>query len=321
MPNLSNLSVAEIHRQYSRLEQPISKGWVAALQADERLGVQRIYQRARQQLEKQAQERTRIESMLEIEQLLWQSGCRQVAGVDEVGMGPLAGPVVAAAVTFPPRIFIPGIDDSKRLPSVKREALARIVQKQALGIGLGVAEVSEIDQINVYYAGLLAMRRAVENLPFRPDHILLDAKSLPQLSIPQQSITKGDQRSFSIAAASIVAKTWRDQLMAKLHARFPHYGFNRHKGYCTREHQKALRKHGPCVVHRKSFSVIRELCGEYSTIFYQLRGEVCALSNAADLHALEEQLESLHVQLPQAEKRKIRLLLARRRHQLQLLSD
>ena len=259
--------------------------------------------------------------MLEIEQLLWQSGYQQVAGVDEVGMGSLAGPVVAAAVTFPPGVFISGIDDSKRIPPVKREALARIVRKQALGVGLGVAEVSEVDQLNVYYAGLLAMRRAVGRLPFRPDHILIDAKRLPQLSIPQQSITKGDQRSFSIAAASIVAKTWRDQLMVKLHARFPQYGFNRHKGYCTREHQKALRRHGPCVVHRKSFNVIQELCGEFSTVFYQLRSEICALAGAEDFHAFEERFERLHGQLAQAEKQKIRLLLARRRGQLQLLGD
>jgi len=321
MLNLSHLSVAEIHREFSRLERPIPKDWFVALQVDERMGVQRIYRRARQQLEKQGQERKRIESMLEIERLLWQSGYQQVAGVDEVGMGPLAGPVVAAAVTFPPRAFIPGIDDSKRLPPAKREALARLVREQALGVGLGVAEVSEVDQLNVYHAGLLAMRRAVGRLPSRPDHILLDAKRLPQLSIPQQSITKGDRRSFSIAAASIVAKTWRDQLMVKLHEVFPQYGFNRHKGYCTHEHQKALRKHGPCAFHRKSFSVIQELCGEYSAVFYQLRSKVCALSNAAGLHALEEQFESLHAQLPQAEKRKIRLLLARRRHQLQLLGD
>lgn len=319
MLNLSHLSVTEIHRRYSQLGWPIPEDWIAALQADERLGVQRIYQRARQRLEKQGQERRRIESMLEIEQLLWQSGCQQVAGVDEVGMGPLAGPVVAAAVSFPPQAFIPGIDDSKRLPAAKREALTRVVRKQALGVGIGVVGVSEVDQLNVYYAGLLAMRRAVEKLPFRPDHVLLDAKSLPHLSIPQQSVAKGDQRSFSIAAASIVAKTWRDQLMRELHARFPQYGFDHHKGYGTCEHQKALRKHGPCAVHRKSFNVIRELCGGYSDAFYLLRTEVYGLSDASSLRAFEERFKGLRGRLAQVEKRKIRLLLARRRGQLQSL--
>ena len=189
--DLSRLSVAEIRRHFLNQGDSAPPGLLARLQRDPREGVRRLYRQLKNRREKEKSERTRIESMLNLEWVLWKSGIRHIAGADEVGVGPLAGPVVAAAVVFPPGIFISRVDDSKRLsPQVRREVVHTIRQK-ALGIGVGLAEVAEIDELNVYHAGLLAMRRAVENLPLRPDHLLVDAREIPGLSMPQNKFSKG----------------------------------------------------------------------------------------------------------------------------------
>jgi ribonuclease HII len=192
--------------------------------------------------------------MLNFERVLWRAGVQHIAGVDEVGMGPLAGPVIAAAVVFPPHTELHGIDDSKRLDVEQRVDAARRIREAASGIGIGRAEVAEIDSINIYHAGLLAMRRAVEALPMRPQHVLVDARSIPGVDVPQNCFDKGDGLDFSIAAASIVAKVHRDGLMDELAREHPDYGFDRHKGYCTPEHQDAIRRLGPCAIHRQSFT-------------------------------------------------------------------
>ncbi len=309
--DLSRLSVAEIRRHFLDQKDSAPPGLLARLQKDPREGVRKIYHHLRNRREKEKAERRRIESMLNLECVLWNSGIRHIAGADEVGVGPLAGPVVAAAVVFPPGTFISRVDDSKRLsPQVRREVVQTIRQK-ALGIGVGLAEVAEIDKLNVYHAGLLAMRRAVENLPLRPDHLLVDAREIPGLSIPQNNFSKGDSLSFSIAAASIVAKTYRDQLMVELGQTYPQYGLDRNKGYCTREHQEAIRRHGPCAIHRKSYTFIQELCGEYSDLFYRLRDKTQRLSSVRELTDLETELEAVQSQLSQRERRKLRLLLSR----------
>ena len=219
--DLSRLSVAEIRRHFLDQKDSAPPGLLARLHKDPREGVRKIYHHLRNRREKEKAERRRIESMLNLERVLWNSGIHHIAGADEVGVGPLAGPVVAAAVVFPPGTFISGVDDSKRLtPQVRRE-VAQTIRQKALGIGVGLAEVAEIDELNVYHAGLLAMRRAVENLPLRPDHLLVDAREIPGLSMPQNNFSKGDGLSFSIAAASIVAKTYRDQLMVELGQAYP----------------------------------------------------------------------------------------------------
>jgi len=176
-------------------------------------------------------------------------------------MSPLAGPVAAAAVVFTPGSRIPGVDDSKKLDAPTRERLAAEIRASAVAWSVGFAEVEEIDAINIYWAGLLAMRRAVEGLSLTPQHILLDARRLKDLAIPQQSIVKGDTRSLSIAAASILAKTARDALMHKLDQEHPGYGFAQHKGYPVREHRAALERLGASPAHRRSFAPVRLILG------------------------------------------------------------
>jgi ribonuclease HII len=184
-----------------------------------------------------------------------------VAGVDEAGMSPLAGPVSAAAVIFAPGTRIPGVDDSKKLDAPARERLATEIKCTAVAWSVGFAEVDEIDTINIYWAGLLAMRRAVEGLSASPEHILVDARRIKDLKIPQQAIVKGDSKCLTIAAASILAKTARDALMHKLDAVYPGYGFSKHKGYPVREHLVALKSLGASPIHRRSFAPVREILG------------------------------------------------------------
>jgi ribonuclease HII len=193
-----------------------------------------------------------------VERLLWGAGCTHVAGVDEVGMGPLAGPVVAAAVVFAPGRALAGIADSKQLTRLARERMVEKIRSHALGVGLGLVEPEEIDRVNIYQAGLKAMRLAVRALPFEPDHVVVDARHIPGLEMPQTRYGHGDAFVYSIAAASIVAKVHRDDLMRRLDAQYPQYGFGRHVGYATRQHLEALRRFGPSPLHRRSFAPCSE---------------------------------------------------------------
>jgi ribonuclease HII len=198
------------------------------------------------------------------EQDLWQRGLIMVAGVDEVGMGPLAGPVVAAAVVFPATLpdsevltFLPqGVRDSKTLSAKARERLDSEIHQAALATSISIIEVEEIDHINIYQAGLKAMRLALEQLPTTPEHALIDGRSPFGLPCPHTAIIKGDRDIYSIAAASIVAKVYRDRLMTALDQLYPQYGFARHKGYGTAAHRAALRRFGPCPAHRQSFQLL-----------------------------------------------------------------
>jgi len=193
-----------------------------------------------------------------LETLLWRVGIRHVAGVDEVGMGPLAGPVVAAAVVLPPGTCLDGVADSKVLQAAVRERLAVEIQRRALAVGIAIVEPDEIDRLNIYQAGLAACRRAVEALrPLVPGYVLVDGREIPDLTMPQSAYPKGDSFVCSIAAASIVAKVTRDAIMCELDARYPLYGFARHMGYATRRHFAAIREHGPSPVHRRSFAPVR----------------------------------------------------------------
>jgi ribonuclease HII len=250
--------------------------------------------------------------MLNFERVLWRSGVRAVAGVDEVGVGPLAGPVVAAAVIFPPETEIAGINDSKQLEPEQRSKLAATIRASASAIGVGSAEVGEIDRLNIYHAALLAMRRAIEALSLTPEHVLVDARIVPGVSIPQNCFNKGDGLNFSIAAASIIAKTHRDRLMEELEKEYPGYGFAQHKGYGTPEHQQAIRELGPSPIHRLSFQFIRELCGEFSELFYSLKQRLQEVDSKADLRAFEATLAARWSELDEQEQRKMRLMLSRR---------
>lgn len=186
-------------------------------------------------------------------------GYRRIAGLDEAGRGPLAGPVVAAAVVLPRRCRLPGLDDSKQVREPDRIRLFAEIVHRARGIGIGSATEAEIDRLNILEASRLAMRRALQALHLPPDFLLLDAVTLPGLSVPQRSIIKGDELSCSIAAASIVAKVTRDRLMVEYHRWYPQYNFAEHKGYGTPDHLRLLGQHGPCAIHRCSFAPVQHL--------------------------------------------------------------
>ena len=280
------------------------------MQKDSRQGVRKVARALQKRQEREQRERHRVRSMLNYERPLWGSGIQYVAGVDEVGIGALAGPVVAAATIFRPEVFIPGVNDSKALTPRMRDRLAKLVRRQALATAIGVAEVREINQVNVYRAGLLAMKRAVQKLSHQPEQLLVDAREIPGILIPQTSLKKGDSISFSIAAASILAKTHRDKIMAQLGLLYPEYGFAQHKGYATPKHQSAIQCHGACRAHR-SFDFINELCGRYSGLFYKLRSEVATLGSAKAMRQFKKKLGHIQSQLRPSEDKKIRLLLRR----------
>jgi ribonuclease HII len=309
---LSKLSIEEIRQHCLAGQKPVSAQILNKLRRDPRQGVRRLREILERRYEQERAERLRLQNMLNFERVLWKSGIRAVAGVDEVGVGPLAGPVVAAAVVFPPNTEIDGIDDSKQIEPEERTKLAATIREHAAAIGIGSAEVGEIDRLNIYHAALLAMRRAVEALPCVPEHVLVDARVIPGVSIPQNCFNKGDGINFSIGAASIIAKTYRDRLMEDLEKEYPGYGFAQHKGYSTPEHQNAIRELGPCPIHRLSFHFIRELCGEFSELFYTLKQQLQEANTAADLRAFERKLTEGWSELDEREQRKMRLMLSRR---------
>ena len=188
-------------------------------------------------------------------------GYRCIAGLDEAGRGPLAGPVVAASVILPIRCRVVGIDDSKQVSASARACLYEVIVRRARAVGVGVATVEEIDRLNILEATRLAMRRALASLTPPADCLLIDAVTLSQLAIPSRSIIKGDTVSISIAAASIVAKVTRDRMMAVYHQTYPDYNFLSHKGYGTEEHLQRLAQHGPCAIHRRTFAPVAQLVG------------------------------------------------------------
>ena len=200
-------------------------------------------------------ERARQAGLLVNEERLWARGFRRVAGVDEAGRGPLAGPVVAAAVVLPPELFLPGLDDSKKLPPKLREEICRAAAAAGVEFGIGVVEAAVIDEINIYRAAKRAMLKALAGLAAPPDFVLIDAMPLPECRLPQEAVVHGDALCLSIALASVFAKVARDRLMTCYDRRFPGYGFAKHKGYPTREHYEAIARLGPCPIHRRSFNL------------------------------------------------------------------
>lgn len=188
-----------------------------------------------------------------IEKALFDNGCRVICGVDEAGRGPLAGPVCAAAVILPAGLEIPGLNDSKKLTDKRRRALFPIIQEQALSYGIGIASHEEIDEINILQATFLAMERAIRQLGIRPDMALIDGNQARDFGIPVQTVIKGDSLSANIAAASVLAKVTRDDIMLEMAKKYPEYGFESHKGYGTKAHYDKLREFGPCEIHRRTF--------------------------------------------------------------------
>ena len=265
MPALEKLlarSVPELKERFLERGMAVPEGLLEAQETDPRSGARELARRIREVRRKNRAEGQRLRNLLRFEGELWTAGHHQIAGVDEAGMAPLAGPVVAGAVILPKGYKLRGLDDSKKIVDAhKREALAEAIKKDAVCWAVGVATVEEIDTVNIYHAGLLAMRRAVEALTLRPDFLLVDARRVPDCEIPQRGIIHGDALSLSIAAASVIAKTTRDRMLDVLDAAHPGYGFASHKGYPTPEHCRLLKEKGATPIHRRSFARVRQALG------------------------------------------------------------
>ena len=226
------------------------------IKIDSRKGVQQLYKKWQKEKSKKEELHIQFENMLTYERELRNNGMKYIAGIDEVGRGPLAGPVVAAAVILKKDFYLPGLTDSKKLSPAKREAFYHYIVDHALAYGIGVVHASEIDSVNIYEATKIAMIKAIKVLPVEPEHILIDAMKLP-IDIPQTSIIKGDSASISIAASSVLAKETRDRYMKNLGEKYPLYGFENHMGYGTKEHLEAIEIQGIISEHRVSFAPIK----------------------------------------------------------------
>jgi ribonuclease HII len=254
-------SLAELRSCIATADSEASlRRWSRALSGDSRTGARQLGEQCARRARKRAAAQQHLQQLLARRDALIERGIANIAGIDEVGVGPLAGPVVAAAVVLPSRVDLLGLDDSKQVRRAERERLAKAVRAQSVGVGIGVVEVEEIDRLNIYHAALEAMRRAVLALCecCQPGHLLVDARTVPGIDLPQTAIIHGDATDASIAAASIVAKVHRDALMQRLDERYAGYGFARHKGYGTPQHLRALRELGPTPVHRRSFAPVAE---------------------------------------------------------------
>ena len=265
MPSLDHFlakSIPELKERFVDRERPVPQGLVEALESDARQGAQHLAKQIRERWRKNRAEGQRLHNLLRFEIELWAQGFNLIAGVDEAGMAPLAGPVIAAACILPRDYKLRGLNDSKQiLDEALRYELAKQIESDAIAWSVGRAEVEEIDTLNIYHAGLLAMRRAVEGLASQPDFVLVDARRIPYCSAPQRGIIKGDTLSASIAAASIIAKTTRDALMCEFDSVHPGYNFATHKGYPTPEHCRLLKELGAAPIHRRSFARVREALG------------------------------------------------------------
>lgn len=222
---------------------------------DSRKAVQRLIRR----YEREQQERQRVSQLYAFEELAAMEGMELVAGVDEAGRGPLAGPVSVAAVILPRGLFLPKLNDSKKISAKVREELYELIHEKAVAVGTSFVDAKTIDRVNIYQATINGMYEAIFSLVPEPQKVLIDAVPLDNLPMPSLSVVKGDEKSASIAAASIIAKVRRDRLMMEYDREYPEYGFARNKGYGTAEHLKALRKYGPCAVHRLSFEPVRSI--------------------------------------------------------------
>jgi ribonuclease HII len=253
-------SIAELRiRVTSDLTPAAEARWLRVLARDDRRGARELVFALESRRAARRRESRRLARLFALRRQLFAAGARLVAGVDEVGVGPLAGPLVAAAVVLPERVQLSGLDDSKQLRREEREALDAEIRRQAIAVSVAELSSLDVDRLNVRRAGLEAMRLAVVGLGLRPDHVLVDAFTIPAIEPPQTPIIEGDARDGSIAAASIVAKVHRDARMREIDACHPGYGFAQHKGYSTREHFEALARLGPCPEHRRSFTPVAQL--------------------------------------------------------------
>ena len=253
--------MATIKEIQQRLElvTDLADPFLAEAANDSRSGVQKAIEKRKRTIQAELDEDLRLEQMLRYEKELYQAGYQTIAGIDEVGRGPLAGPVVAAAVILPPGCKIKGLNDSKKIPKKKHQDIYQAVMDKALAVGIGLMDSEIIDQVNIYEATKLAMKEALSKLRLKSDYLLIDAMKL-DVDIPQESIIKGDANSLSIAAASIVAKVTRDKLMTDYDKEFPGYDFAKNAGYGTRSHLQGLEQNGVTPIHRKTFEPVKSMC-------------------------------------------------------------
>lgn len=251
------MSINEISTRLKSIGDP-EDPFLQECQEDARIGVANLVGKWHRAYEKEQQVKKNFLQMSEFEKDLRKQGFSILAGIDEVGRGPLAGPVVTSAVILPETFYLPGLNDSKKIPESKREQFYETIYKEAISIGVGIVHSEEIDQINIYQATKKAMMASVNNLSELPDHLLIDAMEL-DMPIPQLSLIKGDARSITISAASIVAKVTRDRMMKEYGAIYPEYGFEKHMGYGTSQHLEALDKYGLTPWHRRSFAPVKDI--------------------------------------------------------------
>lgn len=254
------LTITAIKKLLTTITNPTDER-LTLIKNDSRKGVLTAYKSWENRLKKQQLIIEKQQEMLQVERYFWSKEIQYIAGIDEVGRGPLAGPVVAAAVILPEDFNVLGINDSKQLSSTKRELLFDQIQESALAIGIGVKDHQIIDDINIYEATKLAMIEAVQQLSQPPEQLVIDAMHLP-IDIPQESFIKGDAKSLSIAAASIIAKVTRDRMMADYDELYPGYGFSKNAGYGTKVHLEGLEKYGACPIHRKTFAPVKNLLNQ-----------------------------------------------------------
>lgn len=259
------MTIGEIRMMLSARDVP--EEVLALLMDDPRKGVQQMVAAYLRRVQKESEERFRVEKLYEYESGLYKKGIRYIAGIDEVGRGPLAGPVTVAAVILKPHWFAAGLNDSKQVTPHRREELAKQIQEEAEAVSIVSLSPEEIDERNIYEATLCAMYEAVKRLTIRPEAVIVDAMPL-HFDVPTISLIHGDARSASVAAASIAAKVYRDHLMDEYDKTYPGYGFARNKGYGTAEHIEAIRRQGITPIHRKSFDPVRTMLADGSAHFY-----------------------------------------------------
>lgn len=247
-------SIAEIKEELNNCNIEELNDFIENYCGDKRAGVLKLVDSAKKKIEKHNTELERLENITQYEKKYQSMGIEYVGGIDEVGRGPYAGPVVAACVILPEGCKIEGVNDSKKLSLKKREELFDVIKEKAVCVGVGIVDNYEIDELNILQATYKAMRIALENMDIKPQQLLVDAVNIPGIDIPQEAIIKGDANSISIGAASIIAKVVRDRMMVEYAKKYPQYGFDHNVGYGSREHEEAIRKYGLCDIHRRSFT-------------------------------------------------------------------
>lgn len=309
---LGTLSVDEIAAILDRRD-AVGRTTVGYLLEDPRAGVQALGERYLRKVRARERERVRLRRLIEAEREFLDHEVRMVAGVDEAGMAPLAGPVVAAAVILPPEAVIEELDDSKRLDVATREKLDRAIRESALSIGVAVVSEKIVDRVNIYRAGQLAMRLALQRLHRPFDLALLDGRPPRTFPVPHRAIVGGDSRIRSIAAASIVAKVARDRLLVEASRRWPEYGFDSHKGYMTPQHVRALHDHGLSPIHRLSFPRVWEEADAMGPLYRELMEKVTSAETPAELESARFDFDASRAALHPSEEKLLRRVFDARR--------